>query len=107
MAAAMPRKWLLPAGANGLAWYQAEQTVILYNRRDPALRHFPLVFGPGHPAALGLEGISSRQLGPVGGTLRQYDVTSSIGRSHSLSKYTESSSIMGLVHRFAVEPSAF
>jgi hypothetical protein len=106
MAAAVPRSWLLPGGTNGLAPFQVEQMLLLYNPRDPALKHFPIVFGPGHPQALGFEGISRRQLGPTGGLMEQYNVAKTVGRSHSLSKYTRSAGIMGTIRRSALPAPA-
>jgi hypothetical protein len=103
IAAAMPRVWLLPGGAHGLAPLQAEQLLLFYNPRDPALKHFPLVASPGHPTALGFEGVSSRLLGPAGSLLRQYNVAGSVGRSHSLSNYLDSAGIMATIGRFSLE----
>lgn len=99
IAAAIPRVWLLPGGAHGLAPLQVEQLLLFYNPRDPALKYFPLVASPGHPAALGFEGISSRQLGPAGSLVQQYNVAGSVGHSHSLSNYLDSAGIMDLVRR--------
>jgi hypothetical protein len=104
LAAAVPRQWLLPGGANELAPLQADQLALFYNPRDLALKHFPHVFRPGHPAALGFEGISPRQLAAASDVLLQYDVSAAIGCSHSLSRYIDSSSIMCTVRRLAVEP---
>jgi hypothetical protein len=103
MAAAVPRGWLLPRGAAGLAPVQVEHLTLLYNPRDPALKHFPFVFGPGNPQALGFEGIAPRQLGPLGERLQQYNVSGTIGRSHSMSRYTDSARIMSTVRQFALD----
>ncbi len=106
MAAAVPRTWLLPGGVNGLAPFQCQRMLLFYNPRDPALKHFPIVFHPGRPQALGFEGIAPRQLGPNGSLLQQMNVAGAIGRSHSLSKYTDSASIMATVRRSALEAPA-
>jgi hypothetical protein len=106
MAAALPRAWLLPGGANSLAPFQVEQMLLFYNRNDPALRHFPLVFHPGRPEALGFEGIAAWQLGQNGSLLRQLDVGRTVGRSHSLSKYTDSAGIMATVRAAVLDAPA-
>jgi hypothetical protein len=103
MAAAVPRGWLLPQGANGLAPLQVEQMTLLFNPRDPALKHFPFVFHPGRPAALGFEGIATGQLGPAGNLVQQYNVSGAAGRTHAMVRYTQSPMIMSLVRRHALE----
>jgi hypothetical protein len=103
MGAAVPRGWLLPGGAHGLAPLQVEQLTLFFNPRDPALKHFPVVFGPGWPQAVGYEGISTRQLGAVGDLVQQYNVSGTIGHSHSMARYTRSAWIMSTVRQFALE----
>jgi hypothetical protein len=103
MAAAVPRGWLLPGGAAGLAPRQVEQLTLLYNPSDPALKHFPFVFRPGRPQALGFEGIAARQLGTAGGLVQQYNVSGTIGRSHAMARYTQSPNIMNIVRNHALD----
>ena len=104
LAAALPRQWLLPRGANGLALVQSSDVVSFYNQHDPLLKHFDIVFKPGKPQALGLEGINVNQFGPQGSVLRQYDASKSVGHTHSLSRYLESPGIMNTVRQRTVSP---
>lgn len=94
LAAAFPRCWMLPQQRYGLALTQSQGMTSFYNPKDPALEHFDIVFKPGRPQALGHEGISARQLGSAGLLLQQYNVSQSVGFSHSIYRYLASPSIM-------------
>ncbi len=97
MAAAIPRNWLLPGSVHGLVPVQAERIALFFNPRDPVLKHFEFVLKTGRTPALGFEGIAARQLGSAASTLDQFNVSGSVGRSHSFDKYLNSASIMRAV----------
>ena len=105
LAAALPRQWLLPHGAHGLALAQSKEVISYYNRRDPLLKHFDLVSKSGKPEALGFQGINAGQCGAPGMVLRQYDASRSVGHTHSLSRYLDSPGIMNTIRQRIVTPA--
>jgi len=95
LASAFPRKWLLPGHAHGLTLSQTDHLTSFYNRLDPALRHYSLAFHQqGRPQALGYECCASIGFESDDCLVEQIDVTNDVGRSHSLSRFVDSSAIM-------------
>jgi hypothetical protein len=99
-AAAIPNGWLRPGGTHGLAIHQMERLVSFYNPRDPVLAHYDIVFNTRGSEAIGYAGISHRSLGNLATAVTQFNVSNSVGRSHSLLDYVDSASIMATVRRY-------
>ena len=98
LASAFARKWLLPGHAHGLTLTQTDHLTSFYNRRDPALRHYGLAFRhQGRPQPLGYECFAPIEFESDDCLVEQIDVTNDVGRSHSLSRFVDSSAIMSQI----------
>lgn len=87
IAGASDRNWLDPGERLDRALVGCEALLNLYNRRDEALRLYPLLIRSGHRHALGKLGLSNRdfdRLGPLAARYAEFDVHDELGREHSL-----------------------
>ena len=69
------------------ALHGCERFLNLYNRRDEALRLYPLLFRGGHHHALGKLGLTNRdldRLGPLAARYEEHDLHDLLGREHTL-----------------------
>ncbi len=91
VAAGMNSDSLLPGRTFGLAMTQVEAVIVTRNRNDPVLRWYPLLYR---------RLLAPQSLGYVGpacntGMISVYDVTCSVGRSHSWDDYLRASAVHG------------
>jgi hypothetical protein len=87
IAGASDHNWLNPGQRLDRALYGCEGLLNLYNRRDEALRLYPLLIRSGHRHALGKVGLSNRdldRLGPLAARYAEFDVNDELGREHTL-----------------------
>lgn len=87
VAAAVDAAWLRPGGYHGRATSQIESLLLANNQLDPAMRFYPISPVGRHATALGYSGVS---LPSLAGRVRSFDMTSAVGRHHSLSEYLAS-----------------
>jgi hypothetical protein len=73
-----------------------EHLLLVHNQRDPAMRFYRL--SPvGQTRALGYTGLSGDELGPLAARVQSVDVTSSVGRHHTLMEYLGATGTVGRV----------
>jgi hypothetical protein len=87
LAGASDHTWLDPGARLDRALNSCEALLNLYNRKDEALRYYPLVCRSGHHLALGRVGLSNRdfaRLGPLAVRYTERDVYDILGREHTL-----------------------
>ena len=87
LAGASDRTWLDPSARLDRALHGCEGLLNLYNRRDEALRLYPLLHRSGHRHALGRVGLSNRdfaRLGPLAARYAEQDLHEILGREHTL-----------------------
>jgi hypothetical protein len=87
IAGASDHTWLDPGARLDRTLYGCEALLNLYNRRDEALRNYPLLLRSGHHRALGRVGLTSRdfsRLGPLAARYAERDVDALLGREHTL-----------------------
>jgi hypothetical protein len=87
VAAAVDAAWLRPSGYHGRASSQIESLLLVNNQLDPAMRFYPISPVGRHATALGYSGVS---LPSLAGRVRSFDMTSVVGRHHTLSEYLAS-----------------
>ena len=91
MAAALHNYWLDPGQRFSKALDRAENTVLLNNQCDRALKWYPRAFGRNRrcgPEALGRVGLYAEGLSPkVRGKFEQFDVCCYVGRQHQIRDY--------------------
>jgi hypothetical protein len=96
VAAAVTAQWLRPEGFHGKAISQAATLVLVNNQLDPAMRFYPMSPMGNGATALGFAGVPGRDsLGDLSRRIHSIDLTSTVGRHHSLSAYLSTSSIFG------------
>jgi hypothetical protein len=103
MAAAMDRDWWLPHGYHSQCPTVATQILVQFNPCDPVLRFYPRFDLRKRPQALGSTGF------PWAGRLddgmfQQYNVSPQLGRTHDISGYFASETIMQRVCRVLLPP---
>ncbi|GAC1469116.1 MAG: hypothetical protein NVSMB9_12550 [Isosphaeraceae bacterium] len=87
IAGASDHDWLDPGQRLDHALYGCEGFLNLYNRRDEALRLYPLLKRSGHRKALGKVGLTNRdfaKLGPLAQRYEEHDVDDILGNEHTL-----------------------
>jgi len=85
--AASDRHWLDPDQKLDRALHACEGLLNIYNRRDEALIHYPLLFRSGHHRAIGRVGLAQRdlaRLGPLASRYEEHDVHDLLGSEHTL-----------------------
>lgn len=91
--------WLLPKRYHGRALSQIDQILILYNPCDPAMKWYPIIDRHCRSFPIGRWGLSS--CGNLSKTdrlkIEQRNVCGYLGRSHDLSRYLCSPSLMSQV----------
>jgi len=98
LAGAVPHDWLLPGQPQERALSQLERLVITVNSTDPVLRWYPLTWGRGGPAALGMTGIAEPwKLGEQQAKVVHLDLEPALRRAHSWQYYRGSPQIMALL----------
>lgn len=91
-AAALHSHWLSPNGCHELATNQMEHLLIQYNSCDPVLKRYHMIERRAHPSALGYTGMYVDE--SVAASVEQYDMCSSVGKTHAEVKYTSSPTVM-------------
>ena len=87
IAGASDHDWLDPGKRLDRALYGCEALLNLYNRRDEALRFYPLLVRSGQRHALGKIGLTNRdfsRLGPLAARYAEFDVHDLLGTEHTL-----------------------
>ena len=87
IAGASDHDWLDPGQRLDHALHGCEAFLNLYNRRDEALRLYPLLTRSGHHHALGKVGLTNKdfnRLGPLAARYHEFDVHDVLGIEHSL-----------------------
>jgi hypothetical protein len=87
LAAANDHTWLDPGARLDRALDGCEAILNLYNRRDEALRFYPLLVRSNHHHALGRLGLTNRdlaRLGPRAAKYEEHDLHDLLGREHTL-----------------------
>jgi hypothetical protein len=87
LAGASDHHWLDPGARLDRALCACEGMLNLHNRRDEALRLYPLLLRGGHHHALGQVGLTNRdfaRLGPRAARYAEYDIDEQLGREHTL-----------------------
>ena len=80
---------------HGLALSQIEQMLILFNPHDPALRWYPRLYGRQGADALGFVGVTCEsRLGNYRPLVKEWNVSSQVGREHSWRLYEGSPTMM-------------
>jgi hypothetical protein len=105
--AAADRDWLDPGERLDRALAGSEAFLNLYNRRDEALRLYPLLIRSGHRHALGKLGLSNRdleRLGPLAARYAEYDVADQLGREHTLLDAVANPEIAGRIAPYLWNP---
>jgi len=96
---AMDNDWLTPGSRHGQALDQVDRMLILYNSRDIVLKRYRFI-DPSRPSAMGYAGMA--WTAAATGRVIQVDVTSWLGRAHTVENYLDTPA---LVHRML--PFAF
>lgn len=93
IAAALESDWLGPGRYHGRAMEQIDRLLLTTNRRDPAMRFFPMLGKQVDDRGLGYEGptCATRE---AARKIRLIDMTKAVGRSHNLCEYAEVRSMM-------------
>jgi len=92
MAAAMDNDWWLPYGCHHQAPVIAEELLVQFNSRDPALKLYPRI-DRRRPQALGYRGIAGLgRLDPQ--RVQQQNVRCLVGKTHDVSRYFNSPTVM-------------
>jgi esterase/lipase superfamily enzyme len=99
LAPAIDAAALAPCGRQELALSMLDQTAVTVNRRDFALKLYPLLQGPGGPRALG-------RVGPCGiendqKKIAVLDVTGTVGRTHDCQRYCSAPNLACLWAKYA------
>ena len=87
LGAASDHTWLDPGARLDRALHGCEALLNLYNRRDEALRLYPLLIRSNHHHALGKIGLTNRdfnRLGPLAARYAERDVHDLLGNEHTL-----------------------
>ncbi|MBI2824241.1 MAG: hypothetical protein HYX69_06105 [Planctomycetia bacterium] len=108
MGGAMDNDWLLPGMRHQDAMSQVQRMVVTYNRFDPVLRWYPMLWGRGGTLALGVTGVADPgQLGMDRNKLVEINVARAVHCRHGWKYYSGSPQIMALLRRELVYlPSA-
>jgi hypothetical protein len=108
LGAASDHDWLDPGRRLDRALVGCEAMLNLYNRRDEALRLYPFLLRGGHRHALGLVGLSGRDLeslGPLAARYDEHDVHDLLGREHTLLDAVASPQIAQRIAPYAFNPN--
>jgi hypothetical protein len=87
LGAASDHTWLDPGARLDRSLHGCEGLLNLYNRKDEALRLYPLLIRSNHHQALGKVGLTDRdlaKLGPVAARYTEHDVDRFLGDEHTL-----------------------
>jgi hypothetical protein len=102
MAAAMDNDWWLPYGRHHQAPIIAEQLLVQFNPCDPALKLYPRI-DRRRPQALGYRGIAG--LGSLDSQrIQQQNVQCLLGRTHDVSRYFHSPTVMQRARQTLLPP---
>lgn len=91
VAPAMDHTWLTPSGKHRLATQRVEGILSLYNSDDPVLRRFRFLESGSHAIAAGYRGFVGNS------SIRQYDCSECVGRTHDERSYFRHCPYFGLV----------
>jgi pimeloyl-ACP methyl ester carboxylesterase len=86
IAAALDSHWLAPGGYHERFSSVADRLLVFYNSRDPILQRYRLLMKRARPAALGFRGAWGLDEDLAART-EQYDVSCSVGKTHSESAF--------------------
>jgi hypothetical protein len=101
MAAAVDADWLSDCQPHGLALSRFERVLLLNNSADPVLRRFYKALSrPERSSAIGSVGLLLPEA-QFASQVRQWDVSSLLGRTHDLRSYVETPEIMWAVAEYA------
>ncbi|MDX1964828.1 MAG: hypothetical protein SFX18_16890 [Pirellulales bacterium] len=92
-ATAINECWLLPGQPHGFALNGVERALFFNNSLDPALKRYHLVDRNTHPEAIGYVG--ARIAAVHAPKVRQWDVASSLGKTHDYRQYLGTAWILG------------
>ncbi|MHB1558149.1 MAG: hypothetical protein ACYC61_11860, partial [Isosphaeraceae bacterium] len=87
LGAASDHTWLDPGARLDRCLHGCEGLLNLYNRKDEALRLYPMLIRSNHHHALGRVGLTNRdfaRLGPVAARYAEHDVHDLLGNEHTL-----------------------
>jgi hypothetical protein len=87
LAGASDHTWLNPGARLDHVLHGCEGFLNLYNRRDEALRLYPMLIRSDHRRALGRVGLTNKdldRLGPLAGRYEEHDLHDLLGREHTL-----------------------
>jgi hypothetical protein len=93
IAAALHSHWLAPTGYHRHFSSVADRVLVFYNSRDPILQRYRLLVKRGRPMALGFAGAWGLD-DDLADRTEQYDVSCSVGKTHSESAFLSSSTVV-------------
>jgi Alpha/beta hydrolase of unknown function (DUF900) len=87
IAAAIDSCWLAPPSVNGRVDNWTQRVLVTVNRKDRALRWYPLMSQRNRSGALGYIGPPSRTLSAMRNTLQVINLSNSVGATHNWNRY--------------------
>ena len=87
IAAAIDSCWLAPQSVNGRVDNWAQRVLVTVNRKDRALRWYPLMSQRNRSGALGFVGPPCRAFSAMKNTLEIINLSNSVGSTHNFNRY--------------------